>query len=117
MNTLMNWDSENWLEKFNESESKEERDLLNKLVFEKNVEIELSGLPVGAFHAEFKTGLDRKYRKNHTGYDVKVKYILGKESLEPSEVGILVDSRRHRISQFVEADSPLHTEWNLRPLH
>ena len=35
---------------------------------------------------------------------------LAKESLEPSEVGILVYSRRHRISQFVEADSLHHTE-------
>lgn len=75
-----------------------------------NVDIELSELPVGAIHAEHKTGLDRKQRENHTGYDVKVKNILGKESLETSEVGILVDSRRHRISQFVEADSLHHTE-------
>ena len=35
---------------------------------------------------------------------------LAKESLEPSEVGILVYSRRHRINQFVEADSLHHTE-------
>ena len=76
----------------------------------KNVDIELPELPVGAIHAEHKTGLDGKQRENHTGYDVKVKNILGKESLEPSEVGILVDSRRHRIGQFVEADSLHHTE-------
>lgn len=72
--------------------------------------IELSELPVGAIHAQHKTGLDRKQRENHTGYYVKVKNILGKESLETSEVGIPVDSRRHRISQFVEADSLHHTE-------
>lgn len=35
---------------------------------------------------------------------------LAKNLLEPSEVGILVDSRRHRIGQFVEADSLHHTE-------
>lgn len=76
----------------------------------KNVDIELPELPVGAIHAECKTGLDGKQRENHTGYDVKVKNIPGKESLEPSEVGVLVDSRRHRISQFVKADSLHHTE-------
>lgn len=76
----------------------------------KNVDIELPELPVGAIHAEYKTALDGKQRENHTGYDVKVKNILGKESLEPSEVGVLVDSRRHRISQFVKADSLHHTE-------
>ena len=76
----------------------------------KNVDIELSELPVGAIHTEHKTGLDRKQRENHAGDDVKVKNILGKESLEPSEVGILVDSRRHRIGQFVEADSLHHTK-------
>ena len=43
-----------------------------------NVDIELSEHPVGAIHAEHKTGFDRKQRENHTGYDVKVKYILGK---------------------------------------
>ncbi len=48
--------------------------------------------------------------KNYTRYDVKVKNILGKESLEPSEVGIPVDSRRHRVSKFVEADSLHNTE-------
>lgn len=61
-------------------------------------------------HAKHKTGLDRKQRENHTRYDVKVKNILGKESLEPSEVGIPVDSRRHRVCQFVEADRLHHTE-------
>ena len=76
----------------------------------KNIDIELSELPVGAIHAEHKTGLDRKQRENHTRYDIKVKNILGKESLEPSEVGILVDSRRHRVCQFVEADSLHNTE-------
>lgn len=74
------------------------------------VDIELSELPVGAIHAQHKTGLDRKQRENHTRYDVKVKNILGKESLETSEIGILVDSRRHRVSQFVEADSLHNTE-------
>ncbi len=69
-----------------------------------------SELPVGAIYAELKTGLDRKQQENHTGNDVKVKNILDKESLESSEVGILVDGRRHRISQFVEADSLHHTE-------
>ena len=57
-----------------------------------------------------KTGPDGKQRENHPGYYVKVKNIPGKESLEPSEVGIIVDSRRHRISQFVKADSLHHTE-------
>ena len=76
----------------------------------KNVDIELAELPIGAIHAEHKTGLDGKQRENNTGYDVKVKNIPGKESLEPSEVGVLVDSRRHRISQFVKADSLHHTE-------
>lgn len=76
----------------------------------KNIDIELSELLVGAIHAQHKTGLDRKQRENHTDYDVKVKNILGKESLEPSEVGIPVDSRRHRVSQFVEADSLYNTE-------
>jgi hypothetical protein len=82
-----------------------------------NVDIELAEPPVGAIHAEHKTSLDRKQRENHTGHDVKVKYILGKESLEPSEVGILIDSRRHRISQFVEADSLHHTEYMEQQRH
>lgn len=43
MNALTNWDSENWLEKFNESKSKEERDLLNKLVFENTVKVVSEG--------------------------------------------------------------------------
>lgn len=76
----------------------------------KNVDIELPEFPVGTIHTEHKTCLDRKQRENHTGYDIKVKNILGKESLEPSEVGILVDSRRHRISKLVEADSLHHAE-------
>lgn len=76
----------------------------------KNVDIELSELPVGAIHAQHQSCLDWKQRENHPGYYVKVKNILGKESLEPSEVGILVDSRRHRIGKFVEADSLHHTE-------
>lgn len=63
-----------------------------------------SELPVGAIHAELKTGLDRKQQENHTGNDVKVKNILDKESLESSEVGILVDGRRYRISQLIETD-------------
>lgn len=39
MNIPTNWDSESWLEQLNESKSKEERDLLNKLVFENTVKI------------------------------------------------------------------------------
>lgn len=39
MNMLTNWDSKNWLEEFSNSKSKEERNLLNKLVFENTVKI------------------------------------------------------------------------------
>ncbi len=76
----------------------------------KDVYIELPELPVGRSMLSTRPVLTGSSEKNHTGYDVKVKYILGKESLEPSEVGILVYSRRHRINQFVEADSLHHTE-------
>ena len=68
-----------------------------------------SELPVGAIYAELKTGLDRKQQENHTGNDVKVKNILDKESLESSEVGILVDGRRYRIirEDLVNCDQTL----------
>ena len=76
----------------------------------KDIDIEFSELPVGAVHTEHKTVLYRKQRKNHTGYDVKIKNVLGEESLKSSEVGALVDSSRHRVCQLVEAHCLHYTE-------
>lgn len=42
-----------------------------------DIDVELSEFPVGTIYAEQETGLDRKQRKNHTGYDVEVNNILG----------------------------------------
>ena len=69
----------------------------------KDIDIEFSELPGGAVHTEHNTVLYRKQRKNHTGYDIKVKNVLGEESLKSSEVGVLVDSSRHRVWRLMEA--------------
>ena len=75
-----------------------------------DIDIELSELPVGTVHAQHEFCLDWQQRENHAGNDVEVKNILGKKSLEPSEVGILVDSRRHRIRQLMETHRLHYTE-------
>jgi len=71
---------------------------------------ELPEIPVGAVQAKLKSGLDRKQRENHADDDVKVKDILGKEPLEPTQTGVPVNGCRHGVSQFVEADGLHHTE-------
>lgn len=68
------------------------------------VDVGLPELPVGAVDAQHKPRLDRQHRENHAGDNVKVKNILGEESLKPSEIGILFDRCRHRVRQLMEAD-------------
>lgn len=74
------------------------------------VDIELSEFPVGAVHAQYEFRLDRQQTENHAGDDVKVKDILGKEPLEPTQTGVPVNGCRHGVSQFVEDDGLHHTE-------
>ena len=75
-----------------------------------DVDVERSELPVGTVHAQHKTDLDRQQREYHPCDHIEVKRILGKESLKPSEVGILVHRGWHGICQLMEADCLHHTE-------
>lgn len=76
----------------------------------KDIDIELSKLPVCTVHAQNKACFDRQQRVDHSGDNIEVKNILGEESLKPSEVGFLIDSGRHDICQLMEADSLYHHE-------
>ena len=74
------------------------------------VDVELPELPVGTVHAQHKFRLYGQQRENHAGDNVKVKNILGKEPLNPSETGIPVHVRWHRTSQFMKTDGLHHTQ-------
>ena len=74
------------------------------------VDVELPELPVGTVHAQHEFRLDRKQRENHAGDNIEVKNIPGEESLKPSEVGVLVYGRRHRIGKFVETNRLHHAQ-------
>ena len=74
------------------------------------VDVELPELPVGTVHAQHKFRLDGQQRENHAGDNVKVKNILGKEPLNPSEAGIPVHVRGHSASQFMKADCLHNTQ-------
>lgn len=76
----------------------------------KYIDVAFSELPVGTIHAQNKICLDRKQRENHTGDNVKIKNILGEESLKASHVGVLVNGSRHCIGKFMEAHCLHHTE-------
>ena len=71
----------------------------------KDIDVEVPELPVGAVHAQHKPRLDWEQSENHTCDNIKVKNILGEESLKPSEIGILFDRCRHGVRQLMEADS------------
>lgn len=74
------------------------------------VDVEFPELPVGAVHTQHKFRLDGQQREYHTGDNVKVKNILGKEPLNPSEVGVPVHVRGHRASQFMKTDGLHHAQ-------
>ena len=74
------------------------------------VDVEIPELPVGTVHAQDKTCLDWEQREDHTGDNVKIKNILGEESLNTSQAGVPVHVCGHRASQFMKTDSLHHTK-------
>ena len=76
----------------------------------KDIDVEVTELPVGPVHAQDKIRLDREQGEYHPCDNVEVENILGEESLKPSEVGILVDGCRHGIRKLMEADCLYHTQ-------
>lgn len=59
------------------------------------IDVELSELPVGAVHTQNQTILNRKQRKDHPCYQIKVQGIVGDESLNATHIGITLNRRRH----------------------
>lgn len=74
------------------------------------VDVEIPELPVGTVHAQHEFCLDWQQRENHVGDNVKIKNILGKESLKTPQAGVPVHVRGHRGSQFMKADGLHHTQ-------
>lgn len=75
------------------------------------IDVELSELPVGTVHTQNQTVLNRKQRKDHPCYQVRVQGIVGDESLNAAQIGIMLNRRRHCRSQFVKAHSLHHTKY------
>ena len=69
------------------------------------IDVELSELPVGSVHTQNPTVLNRKQREDHPCCQVEVQGIVGDEPLNAAQIGIALNRRRHRRSQFVKAHS------------
>ena len=69
------------------------------------IDVELSELPVGLVHTQNPTVLNRKQREDHPCCQVEVQGIVGDEPLNATQIGIALNRRRPRRSQFVKAHS------------
>ena len=92
------------------TENQREGNPLIRYAQHKYIDVGLSELPVGTVHAQNKTCLDRKQRENHTGDNVKIKNIPGKESLKTPQVGVPVNGSGHCIGKLMEAHRLHHTQ-------
>ena len=70
----------------------------------KDIDVYITEFPVGAVKAQNQSCLDWQKCKYHYGYEVKAESISGKESLQTAQVGITLNTRRHRRRYLVEAD-------------
>lgn len=75
-----------------------------------DVDVEFPELPVGPVHVENHVNLYRTERKNHSGYYVEIKGIPGKEPLQTSEIGVLLNGSELCRCQFIKTDSLHHNQ-------
>ncbi len=81
------------------------------------IDVEISELPVGAVHTENKAVFYRQQTEYHPCDDVEIQGIVGKESLEAPQIGILLNRSGQGTGQFMEADSLHHAEGGEKERH